>query len=202
MDADAHVLLFFGNIAPYKGVDDLIRALSELVRDDNRLILLIVGNVKDRSCRAYRQELERLIVAVKMSDHVRKEFRHVPDEEVGLFFKAADISILPYRRVYQSGVLGLSYSQGLPVIAADVGCLKDDIVDGATGFVFRAGDAADLAVKIRAYFKSDLFRNLEANAPKITAYGGARLSWSANAERTYAVYERLLASSASGPQGR
>ena len=64
----------------------------------------------------------------------------IPDEETEIYFKAADVLVLPYRHIYQSGVLFLGYSFGLPVLAADVGSLKDEIVEGKTGFVFRPED--------------------------------------------------------------
>ena len=191
-DLDARVLLFFGNIAPYKGVEDLIRALGELVRDDDRFTVVLVGRVRNRSCRGYWHELEHLIAKLSIADHVRKEVRYVPDGDVGLFFRAADVSILPYRRIYQSGVLGLSFAQGLPVIAADVGSMKEDVVEGETGLLFRSGDAGDLAAKIRIYFGSDLFKDLQVRRGKIIAYGSERFSWNSNAARTYATYESLL----------
>ena len=53
--------------------------------------------------------------------------------------------MLPYRHIYQSGVLFSGYSFGLPVLAADVGSLKDEIVEGKTGFVFQPEDPVDLA---------------------------------------------------------
>jgi D-inositol-3-phosphate glycosyltransferase len=192
LDADARVMLFFGNIAPYKGLEDLIRALNQLVREDDRFVLVIVGSVKDPSCQAYWQDIERLIADLGMAGHVRKDVRYVSDDEAGLYFRAADVSVLPYRRVYQSGVLGLSYAQGLPVIAADVGSMTEDVVDGETGFIFRSGDSFDLAEKVRVYFSSDLFKDLEAKRSMITAHGAKRFSWTANAERARIVYERLL----------
>jgi glycosyltransferase involved in cell wall biosynthesis len=145
--------------------------------------------------------LKRLIAALNIGERVRTEIRYVPDCEVGLYFKAADVSVLPYRRVYQSGVLGLSYAQGRPVIAADAGSMKDDIVEGRTGFVFRAGDSADLAATIRKYFASDLYRDRDATSARVSGYGAEQLSWSTNGERTYAVYERLLRSSARTAKG-
>ena len=69
--------------------------------------------------------------------------------------------------------------------------MKEDIVEGETGLMFRAGDAGDLATTIQDYFASDLFKDLEARSPKIAAHGRERFSWNANAERTYAVYEDL-----------
>jgi glycosyltransferase involved in cell wall biosynthesis len=189
---DQKVLLFFGNIAPYKGIEDLVRALSSLLHDDTRFILILAGPVKDRRCEAYWADLKNLIAALGLSTHVREEIRYVPDREVGLFFRAADVSVLPYRRVYQSGVVALSYAQGLPVIASDVGPFKADVIDGETGLVFRSGDPADLANKIRAYFASDLFKNLEARRPNIRVYGAQAFSWTRNGDLTVAVYERLL----------
>jgi D-inositol-3-phosphate glycosyltransferase len=190
--ADARVLLFFGNIAPYKGLEDLIRALAALVNDDDRFVLLIVGRVRDRSCGPYWRGIEQLIAALGMRDYVRHDVRYVHDEEVGLFFRAADVSILPYRRVYQSGVLGLSYAQGVPVIAADIASMKEDIVDGHTGFLFRTSDWRDLAAKVHTYYASDLFKELEAKRVAITMHGGERFAWATNADRTRAVYEELL----------
>jgi glycosyltransferase involved in cell wall biosynthesis len=66
---------------------------------------------------------------------------------VSLFYPPANDLILPYTRVFQSGVLFLGYSFGLPAIAADVGTLEDEIIEGQTGFVFRAQDSSHLASK-------------------------------------------------------
>jgi glycosyltransferase involved in cell wall biosynthesis len=191
-EPEKRVLLFFGNIAPYKGVEDLIGALANLRWEKERFTLLLAGRVKDKSCESYWRELETLIDELQLGGHVRKEVRYIPDTDVGLLFRASDVSVLPYRRIYQSGVLALSYAQGLPVIAADVGSLKDDILEGETGLVFRSGDPVDLAATIRTYFGSDLFRNLETTRQKIRAYGAERFSWTRNADRTSLVYEKLL----------
>ena len=185
------VLLFFGNIAPYKGVEDLIRALANLVHEEGRIKLIVAGRVKDRTCEAYWAELESLIEQRHLNNFVRKEIRYIPDGDVGLFFRASDVSVLPYRRVYQSGVLALSYAQGVPVIAADVGSLKADVLEGETGLIFRSGDVPDLVAKILTYFKSDLFMSLETRSRKISEYGAERFSWKSNVERTYGVYKSL-----------
>ncbi len=189
---DEKVLLFFGNIAPYKGVEDLLRALASLVHEDGRFTLILAGRVKDRTCEAYWAQLESLIEELHLSKHVRKEIRYIPDGRVGLFFRASDVLVLPYRRVYQSGVLALSYAQGVPVIAANVGAIREDILEDETGLLFRPGDVVDLAAKIRTYFASDLFKDRETRERNISDYGAERFSWATNAQRTYAVYEHLL----------
>ena len=190
-DPNEKIMLFFGNIAPYKGLEDLIRALAALIEED-RFRLVIAGPVKDKDCEGYWRELEKMIDELRLSDYVQKEVRFIPDENVGVFFKASDVSVLPYKRIYQSGVLLLSYRQGLPVIAADVGSLREDIVEGQTGWIFRAGDPVDLAAKIRTYFASDLFRDLESNGQRIREYGDNRFSWEKNVDSTFAVYQTLL----------
>jgi glycosyltransferase involved in cell wall biosynthesis len=188
----AKILLFFGNIAPYKGLEDLVCALGRLVQEDPTFFLIIAGRVKNNSCVGYWREVEELIDRLKLVDHVFKQVRYVPDDEVGLLFRAADVSVLPYRRVYQSGVLGLSYAQRLPVIAADVGAMRDDISPGKTGFLFVPGDPVDLARTIRTYFASDVFRDLESKGAMLSDHGAERFSWSLNADRTCAVYRSLL----------
>jgi glycosyltransferase involved in cell wall biosynthesis len=72
--------------------------------------------------------------------------RSIPDEHTELYFKAADALILPCSHIFQSGVLVLGYDSGLPEIAADVGSLREEIVEGRTGYLFRPKDSADLAV--------------------------------------------------------
>lgn len=192
LDPDEKILLFFGNIAPYKGVEDLIQALGYLLAEDKRFRLMIAGPVKDKDCEDYWQELERMIEELGLSEYVRREIRFIPEEDVGVFFKASDVSVLPYKRIYQSGVLLLSYRQGLPVIASNVGSLQEDVLEGQTGFIFQADNPTDLATKIRTYFASDLFKELEFRGPGIRAYGDDRFSWEKNVRATLAVYKSLL----------
>jgi len=116
----------------------------------------------------------------------------VPDEESELYFKAADILVLPYTRVSQSGVLFLGYAFGLPAIATDVGGLRDDIIEGETGFLCRAGDPDDLADTIQAYFGSDLYANLETRRKQIQHFANERNSWVKVADILGAVYRNML----------
>ena len=82
----------------------------------------------------------------------------------------------------------------LPAIAADVGCLKEEIIEGKTGFVFKPQDPSDLADKIDQYFNSQLFRGLEIRRPQIKAYANERYSWSKVATIANAVYADVLCS--------
>jgi len=116
----------------------------------------------------------------------------IPDEETELYFKAADVLVLPYRQISQSGVLFLGHSFGLPALAADVGSLKDEIIEGKTGFVFRPEDPVDLAKTIERYFASDLFADLRNRRLAIRDYATERNSWDLVAQMTMGVYANLL----------
>jgi glycosyltransferase involved in cell wall biosynthesis len=182
-------MLFFGNIAPYKGLEYLIAAFTELLKKDRSYRLLIVGNPKGRA--SYWNEIGRTIVNSDIAGRVIKKIEYVPDEATELYFKAADVLILPYTRVFQSGVLFLGYNFGLPAIVADVGSLKEEVIEGKTGFAFESRDASDLAGKIDQYFKSELFHNLETRREEIKAYANERYSWDKVAAITTAVYSNL-----------
>src|SRR5262249_19308088 len=121
---------------------------------------------------------------------LRAEF--IPDAETEIYFKAADVLVLPYKHIYQSGILFLAYSFGLPVLAADVGSLKDDIVEGQTGFVFRPEDPADLTKTIERYFASDLYADLDNRRQQIRDYATERHSWDVVGRMTMDVYAGLL----------
>ncbi len=187
-------MLFFGNIAPYKGLEYLIAALTELFKKekDQSYGLLIAGNPKGTA--DYWNEIRKTIVCSGIGDRVIEKIECVPDETTELYFKAADVLILPYAHTFQSqsGVLYLGYSFGLPSIAADVGDLKEDIIEGKSGFLFKQGDSSDLASKIDKYFKSELFHNLETRRAEIKAYANERYSWDKVAAVTTSVYSRLL----------
>jgi D-inositol-3-phosphate glycosyltransferase len=185
-------LLFFGNIAPYKGLEYLVAAFTELLKKDRTYRLLIVGSPK--GCKDYWNQIRQTIADSGVEDRVIARIEYVPDEATELYFKAADVSTLPYVHVFQSGVLFLGHSFGLPAIAADVGNLKEEIIEGETGFVFKPRDSSDLAKTISRYFTSELFRELESRRPKIKQYANERYSWNKVAAITMAVYSNLSSS--------
>jgi glycosyltransferase involved in cell wall biosynthesis len=186
------VLLFFGNIAPYKGLEYLVAAFDELLKRDSSYRLLIVG--KPKGPKSYWNQVQRSLENSNIADRVIAKIEYVPDEETELYFKAADVLILPYAHVFQSGVLFLGYNFGLPAIAADVGSLKEEIIEGRTGFVFKSRDSSDLVDKTDKYFNSDLFHSLESRRAEIKAYANDRYSWNKVAAITTKVYSNLLSS--------
>jgi glycosyltransferase involved in cell wall biosynthesis len=183
-------ILFFGNIAPYKGLEYLIAAFKRLLEQGESYRLIIAGRPKD--CDRYWTAIRDGINDEIQSGRILLKAEFIPDDDTEVYFKAADVAVLPYTRIYQSGVLFLAHSFGLPVIAADVGSLKDDIIEGSTGFVFSPEDPVDLAKAIQQYFASELYADLKNRRQEIRDYATDRHSWDVVGEVTTGVYRQLL----------
>ena len=187
-------LLFFGQIALYKGLEYLIAAMSELTKEYRNLRLVIAGRIKPGYA-SYWNAMRSEISLRGLENRIIQHVRFIPETEVEVYFKAADVAVIPYVDIFQSGVPFLSYSFGLPVIATDVGSLRDDIVEGETGFLCRPKNPADLAKAIRTYFASDLYQNLETCRNQIRELANDRYSWVRVGEILDGVYQRVLAKS-------
>jgi glycosyltransferase involved in cell wall biosynthesis len=183
-------ILFFGRIKPYKGLEYLVAAFREILARGDDYRLIIVGRAFN--CERYWSVIQETIREDLERGRVLLRADFIPDDETELYFKAADVLVLPYRHIYQSGVLFLAHSFGLPVLAADVGSLKDEIVEGKTGFVFRPEDPVDLAKAIKSYFASDLYAELHTRRQEIRDYATERHSWDVVSEMTINVYAGLL----------
>jgi glycosyltransferase involved in cell wall biosynthesis len=189
LGAQDRVLLFFGNIAPYKGLEYLVEAFFEIARRPEPYRLVIAGRPKGGD--AYWAGILAKINASPFRARILLKIEFVPDAETEIYFKAADVLVLPYTHIFQSGVLFLGYNFGLPAIAADVGSLREEIVEGRTGHVFPPRDVAGLVRASEAYFGGDLFARLAERREDIRAYAREHHSWSEVARLTTAVYQRL-----------
>jgi glycosyltransferase involved in cell wall biosynthesis len=161
------VMLYFGFVRKYKGLEYLIRALPEVLRNIAAQLLIVGEFWEDRD--AYLQMIKEL----GLQQHVTIVDRYVPNEEIGLYFSAADVVVLPYVDATQSAVVSLAYAFDKPVITTAVGGLPEVVRDGETGFVVPPRDSAALATAIVKYFRGDC-------APGFTANVKARkhtLSW-------------------------
>jgi D-inositol-3-phosphate glycosyltransferase len=188
--AGEKTILFFGNIGPYKGLDVLVAAFQRLVSGDAGYRLVIAGKLR-RGAQGYWEQVRGTIARNVDDGRVIQKIEHIPDDKLELYFKAADVLALPYSHIYQSGVLFLGYSFGLPVVAADVGSLAEDVVEGRTGFLCKPGDPEDLAHALERYFQSSVYRELPRRRPEIKEYGCARHSWDIVGRSTHVVYRGL-----------
>ncbi|MFO7447508.1 MAG: glycosyltransferase [Ignavibacteriaceae bacterium] len=154
------VLLFFGYVRKYKGLDVLIEALPGILNKIPEAKLLIVGEFYD-SVSNYSELIERL----KLSDKIKLINEFVPNEKVGKFFAAADLAILPYRSATQSAVLNVSYSFNMPVVVTNVGGLSEFVEDRKTGIIIQPGKPEEIVKGVLEYFelknKIDFRKNIE-----------------------------------------
>ena len=185
------VVLFFGNIAPYKGLEYLVDAIALLAPKCADYRLVIAGSPKN--CVSYWEAIQRRISCPELRSSVIERIEYVPDADTEIYFKAADVLVLPYVHIFQSGVLFLGYNFGVPVIASDVGSLREDIVEGKTGFVCKPRDPIDLAKRIETYFSSELYRRRDAGRQEIRDFANERYSWTRVGEITREVYRSVLA---------
>lgn len=189
--AGERTIMFFGAIAPYKGLDLMVEALQKISTAGANYRLIIAGKPKG-GCEDYLREIKHAIASACAPGQVIMKTEYIADPEIEVYFKAADVLVLPYREIFQSGVLFLGQRFGLPVIAADVGSFRDDIIEGKTGFLCRPGDPADLAQTIEMYFQSDLYKELGTRRQEIRERSNVSHSWEVVGELTQIVYAELL----------
>lgn len=139
------VLLFFGFIRKYKGLDILLKALQ--LQPDQSLKLIVAGEFYEDE-NHYRELMQPLEKNQQL--HVFNSF--IPNDEVRYYFSAADAVVQPYRTATQSGVTPLSYHFDKPMIVTRVGGLPDYVIDGETGLVAEPNPES-LAMSINAFFQ-------------------------------------------------
>jgi D-inositol-3-phosphate glycosyltransferase len=188
--AQEKTILFFGRIAPYKGLEYLLTAFQAILRNDPDCRLLIAGEPM-QGYEEYLDRIRAIISQTGIQDHLIQKLEYIPDEDTELYFKAADVLVLPYKDIFQSGVLFLGFSFGLPAITADVGSFREDVAPGRRGFLFEPGNPTSLADSIEQFFASDLYRDLETRRLEIRDYACKQHSWETVAEITRKAYQEL-----------
>lgn len=193
LDKSDKTILCFGKIKPYKGIEYLLPAFQQLAAKDASYRLIIAGEVQ-KGNEKYLDSLVQAMASDLERERIILKTQFIPDAEMEVYFKAADVLVLPYKDIFQSGVLFLGYSFGLPVIVTDVGSFREEIVEGKTGYLCKPEDPIDLANTIEMYFASDLYLNLRASRQQIKHYADTNHSWSAVADLTQKAYDGMLGS--------
>jgi glycosyltransferase involved in cell wall biosynthesis len=144
INKDDKVILFFGFIRKYKGLDILLDAMKLLATNCK---LLIAGEFYEDK-KIYEEQIEALGISNKLLLHT--DF--IPDSKVKYYLCAADMVIQPYRNATQSGVTPLAYHFEVPMVVTNVGGLPSLVPDNIAGLVAEP-DAASIAQKITDYFE-------------------------------------------------
>ena len=158
LNPDDKVLLFFGYVRKYKGLDILITAISILLKQNENVKLLIVGEFYD-NVENYKQQIKKL----NLKNEVILINKFIPNEEVSKYYMASDAVILPYRSATQSAVLNVAYSFRKPVVATKVGGLSEFVKDNFTGILVEPESPESLAEGIKRIFQPEGKINFEVN---------------------------------------
>ena len=146
-DESSKLLLFFGYVRKYKGLDLLIDALADLIKKDSSYKLLAAGEFYDDE-KFYVDK----ITALKLDAYVKLLNDFIPNEEVSKYFEPSDLVVLPYRSATQSGILNLAYGFLKPVLVTNVGGLAEFVDNGKTGYVIKPDSQEDLVNGIINFF--------------------------------------------------
>jgi glycosyltransferase involved in cell wall biosynthesis len=189
---DDGVVLFFGLIREYKGLDTLIQALRVLKERGSprprKIRLIIAGRIFHDHWN--EGGYEAALRTAGLADMVHLHLRHIEMHEIARFFRAADVLAVPYKRGSQSGVLRLAYSFGLAAVATTVGSLAEVSGQDVTRFVAPEDPAAFANALIELLADPQRARALGARARR---YAETELGWDRVARTTRAVYEDVLA---------
>lgn len=160
------VLLFFGYIRRYKGLDLLLRAMPEIHRRTGARLVVLGEFYEDRA------PYDRIVSDLKLQEIVEMTGDYVPSEAVGPIFSACDAAVLPYRSATQSGIIQVAYQLERPVICTRVGGLDEMLTDGVTGLLVPPEDEAALVAAVQRYFDEGLEDRLVAGLRKEKATMG------------------------------
>lgn len=147
-EEDSLVLLFFGYVRKYKGLDILIEAFPKILSQNSNAKLLIVGEFYDDP-----KEYLELIKSLGIEDKVKVINQFVPNEDVAKYYQVSDVVILPYRSATQSGILNVAYGFYKPVIVTDVGGLAEFVDEGKTGFVVKPNSPDEIAEGVNKFLQ-------------------------------------------------
>jgi D-inositol-3-phosphate glycosyltransferase len=148
------LLLMFGFVRPYKGLHILLDALGELRKHDVDCILVVAGEFWDDKD-SYTTQIQQL----GLYNHVRIEDSYLPDEDVALFFSAADVLVAPYVAGTQSGAASWAAGFGLPIIISDLVASGLTDIDPQQTLITPAGDAKKLAETIEAFLQRPILES-------------------------------------------
>ena len=159
LDIKKNYLLFFGMIKKSKGLDVILEAMGTI---PSNVDLIIAGRMRDISYNHYDEIIEKL----NLSNRIHPIIRYITNTERNLLFNFADLAILPYRKIYQSGVMLLAMSYEVPVIASDLPANRL-IIDENIGILFKENDPTDLTLKIKMLLADKMKRIAIAESAKV-----------------------------------
>jgi D-inositol-3-phosphate glycosyltransferase len=178
-------LLFFGMIKKVKGLDLLLSAMPKVIQNNPEVILLVAGKPWKDNFSTYQAIIDKLQISNNCILHIK----FISYEDVEHYYCAADIVVLPYSKIYQSGVLMMSLSYGKPVVLSDLESFKEIVTDKKSGLFFKSGNISSLSEVINnALDSTDLLVKIQLQGLDLMK---SKYSWSKIGEQTRDAYRKI-----------
>ena len=182
---DKKVLLFFGMIKTVKGLDVLLNAMPEIIKCNNDILLLIAG----KPWRDDFSKYEKLIDDLKIKDYCKLDIKFIDHKDVASYYSASDVVVLPYRKIYQSGVLMMSLCYKKPVIVSNLPSFKEIVDDKKTALFFKSEDSNSLSLTVNDLINNeDLMSDINKNAYKLML---EKFNWTQIGKLTSDAYNKI-----------
>jgi glycosyltransferase involved in cell wall biosynthesis len=178
---DQKIILFFGFIRDYKGLDLLLEAMSSPEMKDQNIKLVVAGEFY-----ANREKYESMVSSLRIENQLYWHTDFIPDAKIADYFSAADAVILPYKASTQSGVTQIAFYYDLPIIATNVGGIKEMVENNTHGLIVDA-NAQSISKGILNFYAND---NREIYRQNI-ARDKSNYSWAAFVEAILNEANRL-----------
>jgi len=180
------VLLYFGFIKEYKGLDVLLDSYSLVHQKNPEIKFIIAGAIASKSL---AQLYEDKINTFQKDGSLITNFNFIPSDKVATYFAAADFVVLPYKHIYHSGIVHLAYSFEIPIIATNVGDFSETIEVGKSGYLVERNDPNALAdTIIEAFDDVELKLNMKNYIRELNKN---KYSWDNIAQKTIEVYKTV-----------
>ncbi len=180
------VILFFGFIREYKGLDILLDSYSLVHQKNPEIKFIIAGSIATKSL---AQVYKNKISTFQSNGSLITNFNFIPSEKVATYFTAADFVVLPYKDIDHSGIVHLAYSFEIPIIATNVGDFAETIEEGKSGYLVKKNDPNALAYTIiEAFNNVDLKLNMKNYIKELNKN---KYSWDNIARKTIEVYKEV-----------
>jgi len=177
---ESNVVLFFGRIRTYKGLEYFIEAAALVAQKMPTARFIIAG---DGDLRPY-------LKLIKDEYNIEIINRYIPDDEVATIFRQASLVVLPYTQASQSAVIPVAYAFEKPVVTTRVGCLPDVVEDGRTGLIVPPHDAPALADAIIKLLQNDTLRKTLGRNGYVMMK--AQLGWEKISSITFNTYKKVI----------
>jgi glycosyltransferase involved in cell wall biosynthesis len=156
-----NIILYFGYVRAYKGLDVLIKSASILKDKLDDFHIIAVGESYEGT-----QKYMEMIDQYDVNDVFTWITEYVPDSQVSTYFSAADVVALPYKTATQSGIVNIAYHFNKPVVVTNVGGLPDIVENGKSGFVIEPNNPKELAEILIKNINSNKFIEMTDSVEK------------------------------------